>query len=650
MKLVLLSTMMLTFLSCGDYETKTNSGLDLDDKVQPMRTPIHSLQAPALKAERLEAFASQDEFNLYVDALTTRRQHEQGDGGTTSGCPNCDADSPVSAAPVSAAPGSIAGDAESSTPGSGAADSITNNQEVGVDEGGIVKLAGDYLIVLLRGRLFSIRVLEEGQPRLLPVAAVNAFPEHHSTSTWYDELLIHDNTILVIGYSYGYGATEIATFELADDGTIHHRSTNFLRSNDYYSSRNYASRLIGDQLVFYMPYNFYQPYDREHPISLPGQAQLLPSGEKGDWDDIIRVTSIIKPIEEISYPVLHSIITCDLSSDAFLCNATGIIGPSSRNFYVSASSVYLWTSEQDDAHVYRIKLDDGRATAIRAQGSPIDQFSFKETKDDQFHVLVREYGNGEGMWSAELSDGALALLSLPLSRFSTEPSIAVAADYALLQKPQGYRIQNRFIGDHILYGSEKGWEEESDYKRVSLYNITSKVTTELALSHDVERIEGLGNHALIVGSSDTALAMSVIDFDNTPKVTNTFAIPGASQGERRSHGFFFKPTSEESGYLGLPLRDDGNAWNSLAAASSSIKYLEFANHELRDLGDLVSNKAANLDDACVASCVDWYGNSRPIFFRDRIFGLMGYDLVEGILQGGKLSERQRINYMPTGAR
>ncbi len=52
------------------------------------------------------------------------------------------------------------------------------------------------------------------------------------------------------------------------------------------------------------------------------------------------------------------------------------------------------------------------------------------------------------------------------------------------------------------------------------------------------------------------------------------------------------------------------------------------------------------DDGCQASCVDWYGNSRPIFIRGRVFGLLGYELVEGRARGNNIVERQRVNFMP----
>src|SRR5262245_19712180 len=38
------------------------------------------------------------------------------------------------------------------------ADSITNVQHAGVDEGGIVKLHGEHLVILRRGRLFTVEV------------------------------------------------------------------------------------------------------------------------------------------------------------------------------------------------------------------------------------------------------------------------------------------------------------------------------------------------------------------------------------------------------------------------------------------------------------------------------------------------------------
>lgn len=130
-------------------------------------------------------------------------------------------------------------------------ESVTNVQHAGVDEGGIVKLHGDHLVALRRGRLFTVRI---GDGEMRPVSVVDAFgPGINPRGAWYDEMLISGDTIAVIGYSYERGGTEIGLFQIDAGGNLNYRSTYHLRSNDYYSSRNYASRLIGGRLIFYTP-------------------------------------------------------------------------------------------------------------------------------------------------------------------------------------------------------------------------------------------------------------------------------------------------------------------------------------------------------------------------------------------------------------
>ena len=142
---------------------------------------------------------------------------------------------------------------------SAAAESITNVQTAGVDEGGIVKRAGDHLVILRRGRLFTVRVAGD---QLQPVAQTEAYaPGIDPRGAWYDELLVSGNTVVVVGYSYARGGTEIGLFDLEAGGALRHRATHHLRSFDYYSARNYASRLVGTRLVFYTP-TLLQPWDR----------------------------------------------------------------------------------------------------------------------------------------------------------------------------------------------------------------------------------------------------------------------------------------------------------------------------------------------------------------------------------------------------
>src|SRR5262249_14948621 len=67
-------------------------------------------------------------------------------------------------------------------------ESVTNVQHAGVDEGGIVKLHGNHLVVLRRGRLFTVAI---GDGALKPISTVDAFaPDIDPRGTWYDEMLV----------------------------------------------------------------------------------------------------------------------------------------------------------------------------------------------------------------------------------------------------------------------------------------------------------------------------------------------------------------------------------------------------------------------------------------------------------------------------
>ena len=92
-------------------------------------------------------------------------------------------------------------------------ESITPTQSADVDEGGIVKLHGEHLVILRRGQLFTGKI---GGDALSPVDMQDAFaPGSDGSDAWYDELLISGDTVVVIGYSYGKGGTELTLFRIA---------------------------------------------------------------------------------------------------------------------------------------------------------------------------------------------------------------------------------------------------------------------------------------------------------------------------------------------------------------------------------------------------------------------------------------------------
>ena len=120
----------------------------------------------------------------------------------------------------------------------------------------------------------------------------------------------------------------------------------------------------------------------------------------------------------------------------------------------------------------------------------------------------------------------------------------------------------------------------------------------------------------------------------------------AAQGETRSHGFFYRAETATDGLLGLPIvGGEEPGARQLQRTSAAVLFLRNQGLDLAEIGALEARPAA-LDDGCRASCVDWYGNSRPLFLRGRVFALMGYEIVEGRLDARRIVETQRVSFAP----
>src|SRR6185295_7287336 len=396
----------------------------------PLAAPAAESIAPR---RTLKPFASEQElkalFDKWAEESRRRQDGRRAFGATTDSF-------------ASAPPSAVAKAAEAMS-----ADSVTNVQHAGVDEGGIVKLHGDHLVILRRGRLFTVAV-----ETLQPISVADAFgPGVDPRGAWYDEMLISGDTVAVIGYSYARGGTEIGLFDISRSGQLRYRAAYHLRSNDYYSSRNYASRLIGSKLVFYTPLylnpRHANPYDQLPAMRRPGEKEFRRIAPA------TRIYRSDEPLDPWQGMALHTVTVCDLAektaqktrhnSRDLDCESTAVLGPTGRVFYVSPASVFVWNVK---SAVFRIPLDGGAPSALTVSGSPLDQFSFLEGNDGFLNVLVRANGRGEAMWSSEARAGDLSLLRVHLSKFSDGRDAAAPQNYQPLPAPFGHHgLQNRYV-------------------------------------------------------------------------------------------------------------------------------------------------------------------------------------------------------------
>ena len=546
-----------------------------------------------------------------------------------------------------------------------AAPSITNNQEAGVDEGDIVKQLGRFLIVLHDGRLFSID-MGDAPGTMSFVDRINVYPDAER-GTWYDELLITDNRLVVVGYDYDEEASELAIFKIDDNGVFTFEATYYITSNDYYSTENYASRLVDGNLVLYTPL-YLTESDPEEPQEFPQVRRWTEIDGFSEWQPLFTPADIYFPIQRTLDPTVHTISVCPLAGE-FRCRSTGIIGPSEREFYVTPDYAYVWVStgayenwewaldECDEgaangpfrplpAVLYRIPLAGGRAHAVRTAGTPLDQFSL-DARDNEFLALLYFYP-GECYGTDEY---ALRYARIDDALFSSRPPVLPVEAYWTMPKPSGDGIENRFTDGYLVYGGSQGrWAAYSnryEYDPTELVVVPvdrPEATRALSLLHSAERIEVFGANVVVDGyRGNDGLSVSTIDLVGPLAVADVEFLPQVLESEGRSHAFNSRLDADGGGVFGLPTVFKQASWRDYSDTSNVHFFAVDGSLDIRPSGYLHANEdAVDEDYECEVSCVDWYGNARPIFTEGRVFGLMGTELVEGRLFNGGIAEIQRV--------
>ena len=544
--------------------------------------------------------------------------------------------------------------------------SITNNQEAGVDEGDIVKQLGRFLIVLHDGRLFSIDMGESpGTMSFVDRANVYRDADH---GTWYDELLITDNRLVVVGYDYDEDASELAIFKMDDKGVFAFEATYYITSNDYYSIDNYASRLVDGNLVLYTPLYLIES-DPDEPQEFPQVRRWTEIDGYSEWQPLFTPNDIYFPIQRTLEPTVHTISVCPIAGE-FHCRSTGVIGPSQREFYVTPEFAYVWVSmsgydtwqwgldECDEgvasgpfrplpATLYRIPLAGGRALAVRTAGTPLDQFSLDARENEFLALLLFEPGECEGD-----DEHALRYARIDTQLFSSRPATLPLEAYWSVPKPSGYGVENRFTDGYLVYGGSQGrwaayWDNRYQYDPTELVVVPVDdpgATRALSLLHSAERIEVFGENVVVDGYRDNSgLSVSTIDLTRAPAVADVEYLPSVIESEGRSHAFNSRLDADGGGVFGLPTVFKQKSWRDYSDTSNVHFFSVDASLDIRPSGYLGANEdAVDEDYECEVSCVDWYGNARPIFTEGRVFALMGTELAEGRLFNGGIAEIQRV--------
>ena len=568
-------------------------------------------------------------------------------------------------------------------------ESITNNQEAFVDEGGIVKRMGDYMIVLRRGKLYSVHIDEA----LTKVDELSVQRDNWKHEAWYDEMLAEDGRIVVVGYSYDVSATEYLFFDINAAGELSRGDVVLVSSSDYFSEQNYASRLVDGNLVFLIEdipitevVSDEGLSDAERPLINVHAASVNENGEMGEVYPLFATHEIYAPLTSDGDISATTVAICPFSERPLTCSATSILGGYTSESYASRNAYYLWMvgdewdlpiesmSDKELEHyawhgyldrsadervsaLYRIPLDGGPVGVIKLKGQPIDQFSFKE-RGNSLNVVTRVTSDKSWYFSPVYGTGTTYYSSIDLDRFDSGIDELADYDYVELADDDSGEWLNRFIDDKLVYVFNP-WDTEDDTElsRIRVFDtVTQQLINDLDIFAYVEQLQAVGEHALLIGYTDEdELFYASLSLENDGRgIVDSIEVGGYDLSESRSHGFFFKKLSQ-GGVFAIPAdleSGDGRSWKKVGGMAyerepiTKMLYTHMADDlTMETAGELSgSDKVVwSLSADCEVSCADWYGSSRPIFWGGRIFALMKYELVEGRLVDGEVREVQRVS-------
>ena len=552
-------------------------------------------------------------------------------------------------------------------------DLITNNQEAGVDEGGIVKKMGSLLLVLRQGVLHVIDAGAQERERFALLHSHTVVADDSRDDLYYDEILTFSGGAILLGFNFVDNAAELFVFRLDASGGLEPRGRWQMSVDDYFSGNDSGARIRDGELVL--------------SLSFPAESLL-----KDNWPFAARVGSDGGPIEATrvdllapddlqvldglgAEPQVYAFLRCDLDGllqQRLACTRSAAVANADASTYIAADGIYLadhswtrqawrrrdfdpwlarWTVPKPGDYASRVlRLPQNRAEApavIATTGLPNGRFGLKETADGLYLI-----------GSERLSEDAQRnlLQYIPLSRFrSRTPGLAPAEIRASIEGEIAFL---RFDQDDAWLALEEAGGDDSEddeyqpgTRQLHRLPLDGGPIRHLPLPAPVERIELLAEHVLLMGSvyrddEPQDLRTVLVRRDNAA-VGPLGQWPGmAADLSSRSHSFNAARLDDGTELAGLPVF-------APEPPAGSRYYREDLVEDLlvfRRAGDMLQ-LAARVDmqhspSDCELDCYAWYGSARFFAFGERLFALSGELLKELRFDRGELKETGRVGLGP----
>lgn len=484
-----------------------------------------------------------------------------------------------------------------------------------IDPASVLGFAGEEVLLLRRGCLFGWSA-REGQTR--PTVAVAPGNRHRH----FDGVLADGREALVLAYERGTQSLEIHRFERMDGGRIRRLDPIRVQTRDSMREegslgleqegvpQRYLARFEGGQLSLQLALE----------LRFDGADVWLPRIAVGAglrFEPLLSPRDIQPLSSRMAGATLHVTLRCNLRSQRASCSATGILGPPAQEMVSGPEGFF-------------VTVADGATTARRSAllRSPYVEPS---AGPPAVHVVDGEIGGpprlaGEYLVAILMAgpNEAHRRLEFPLADFRNGLPVENAALHPLA--PLGPALVHAVVGPYFVAGAE--WSRELLVSRVG-----REGTARVPITHPFSRLLPLGStRVLLIGHTQ----MTVVSLSPSPRVTGAIPIEeGAHQGALRAGAGPGGGT-----IVGVPHFGGGDDH----PMASRVEIIEVNREgEPRRAGALRSGRLRA--DGCVEFCPAWSGNTQLFFLGERLFALMGYEIVEARLDDRRLSERRRVNLL-----
>lgn len=544
-------------------------------------------------------------------------------------------------------------------------DLITNNQEAGVDEGGIVKKMGPLLLVLRQGVLHVIDTGAPGRERFELLHSHPVVADDSRDDLYYDEILTFSGGAILLGYNFMQGSAELFVFSLSAGGALEPRGRWQLAVDDYFSGNDSGARIRDGELVLSLSF----PAESLLEDNWPYAARV---GADGERIQATRVDLLAPDDLQVlgglgAYPQVYAFLRCDLDGllqQRLACTRSAAVANAGASTYIAADGIYLadyswtqqawrrrdfdpwlarWTRPEPGDYASRVlRLPQDRAEApavIATTGLPNDRFGFKETADGLYLIS-----------SERISEDAQRnlLQHIPFSRFRSRTASRAPAE--IRASIEGEIAFMRFDHASAWVALEEASDEDSEddeyqpgTRQLRRVPLDGSPIQHVALPAPVERIELLAEHALLMGS---------VYSDGEPHQMKTVLVRRdsgavgplghwrgmAADLSSRSHSFNSAQLDDGTELAGLPVFAPDPPMGSRHYREDLVEDLLV----FRRAGDALQ-LAARVDmqhtsSDCELDCYGYYGSARFFAFGERLFTLSGELLKELRFDRGQLRE------------